>query len=38
MKEAGKFSGKTAKAVEQVLTEMYGPAQAKAIVQAAESR
>tara|TARA_R100001510_G_C7654988_1_gene213901 strand:- start:58 stop:1899 length:1842 start_codon:yes stop_codon:yes gene_type:complete len=36
MKEAGKFSGKTAKAVEQVLTEMYGPAQAKAIVQAAE--
>ena len=36
MKEAGKFSGKTAKAVEQVLTEMYGPAKAKAIVQAAE--
>ena len=36
MTEAGKFGGKTAKAVEAALAQMFGPAQAKQIVQAAE--
>jgi len=36
MTTAGKFGGKTAKAVEAALTQMFGPAKAKAIVQAAE--
>ena len=37
MQERGKLTGKTATAVEAVLADIYGPAQAKQIVQSAQA-